>query len=366
MKAAEIRNSILQRFIAGFFIAITIGGTATIALASREEWLGLDNNDSNWTSNGNWRGIGGARQNDDLEFKDFVPRFGFDDAFCPDICTKTERRTNYNDFAVNTSFNSLKFSGANYVINGNQIILVNGIRTFSPTTVFNPNIILGASQTFSGSNFSQIEFNGFINLNGKTLTLKDGGQVFDGLITGSGNLIRSTGTTSVINSSSVSFNTQINGGNLEVNGVVGQVSMQGGTLSGTGNVGPLFALVNNGGAVSPGRGTGATGILRGTGNATLFPGFTLAIDLNGTTVGTQYDQFRVTTGNLVIDGVNLDLTLGFVPTAGQQFTVIDQIGTGTVLGQFAQGQQIVAGDQLFAITYLQNSVVLTSLGQAAP
>src|SRR5439155_17812670 len=77
---------------------------------STETWTGGAIFDSNWTSNGNWSGIGGASADDDLVFP-----------------ATAARKSNTNDFDANTNFNSLKFTGTGYVFNGNPIFLADGI-----------------------------------------------------------------------------------------------------------------------------------------------------------------------------------------------------------------------------------------------
>src|SRR5262245_41378517 len=137
---------------------------------STETWSGEDSNDSNWTSNDNWSGVGGAGAGDDLVF--------------PESAART---TNTNDFDVNTSFNSLTFNGNGYVISGNQIVLANGV-TNNPgpgaAPVFNPHILLGADQTFNSLS-NHVELNGVVNLNGHDLTLTGSGDHrFDGTVNG--------------------------------------------------------------------------------------------------------------------------------------------------------------------------------------
>src|SRR6476661_7105654 len=68
--------------------------------AATKEWSGSDLNDSNWTSNNNWAGIGGAAPNDDLVFSND---------------SHVQRLTNINDFPLNTNFNSLTFQMGGYV-----------------------------------------------------------------------------------------------------------------------------------------------------------------------------------------------------------------------------------------------------------
>ena len=44
-----------------------------LAPLATKAWSGGDANDSNWTSNGNWDGVGGAGPNDNLIFSSFIP-----------------------------------------------------------------------------------------------------------------------------------------------------------------------------------------------------------------------------------------------------------------------------------------------------
>jgi hypothetical protein len=47
---------------------------------------------------------------------------------------------------------------------------------------------------------------------------------------------------------------------------------------------------------------------------------TFALNLNGTTAGTQHDQLA--TSSFSLNGATLSLTIGFVPAVGDQFTII--------------------------------------------
>ena len=104
-----------------------------------------------------------------------------DDLIFPDSAA---RKTNTNDFAANTEFRSLTFTGSDYVISGNQISLTNGIVTnlSGIVPIFNPNIQMTASQTFN-SVASQVTLNGVVNLQSFNLTLTGAGNHrFDGQI----------------------------------------------------------------------------------------------------------------------------------------------------------------------------------------
>jgi hypothetical protein len=88
---------------------------------------------------------------------------------------------------------------------------------------------------------------------------------------------------------------------------------------------------------------------------------TLSIEINGATLGSQYDQLNVTgSGAVNLGGANLVGTLGngFNPTDGTPFTILQT--TGTITGQFAQGAAVSIGGKNFHITYNSSSVVLTA------
>ena len=78
------------------------------------------------------------------------------------------------------------------------------------------------------------------------------------------------------------------------------------------------------------------------------------IDINGTTVGTGYDQLQVTgaggAGGAVITGSNLLVHVDTTLTVGEQFTIAHHAGGYT--GQFAEGSSVTDqhGD-VFSINY---------------
>jgi hypothetical protein len=97
--------------------------------------------------------------------------------------------------------------------------------------------------------------------------------------------------------------------------LVGAVNVQGGTLSGPGTVN---ANLSNAAEVDLGA---ATGTLSVRGNYTQSAAGALAIKVGGTAAG-SYDQFNVG-GAANLDGaLNVSLTNGFIPLAGQHFHVL--------------------------------------------
>lgn len=120
-----------------------------------------------------------------------------------------------------------------------------------------------------------------------------------------------------------------------------------GTLSGTGTLNGNI-VANNGGSISPGNSPGITTI---NGNVTMNNGAIFAAEVNGTNVGTQYDQLKVN-GGVTINSATLGITFGFAPVAGNTFILIDNDGNDPINGTFnavPQGFRLPIGGNLEAV-----------------
>ncbi len=81
-----------------------------------------------------------------------------------------------------------------------------------------------------------------------------------------------------------------------------------------------------------------------TGDLSMTTGTTLEIELFGTTPGSEYDQVNVT-GTVDITDATLDLSLGYLPSSGDQFTIINNDATDAITGTFsglAEGDTVTA------------------------
>jgi hypothetical protein len=93
----------------------------------------------------------------------------------------------------------------------------------------------------------------------------------------------------------------------------------------------------------------------------------LAVHLNGTTVGDQYDQLNVNGPNVSLAHVFLDVTLGFTPTNGDTFTIIRNNVGNAVLGTFIglpEGAKFLVKETTLQISYVGGAghdVVLTAV-----
>ncbi len=213
------------------------------------------------------------------------------------------------------------------------------------------NAFLGATNLTVGSNNMSTTLSGAI---------QDGGAAGG---TGGSFTKIGTGTLTLSGPNTYTGATAVNAGTLLVNGsITSAVTVNNsGTLGGSGIVGAV--TINNGGTLSPGN---SPGILNTTGNLTLTMGATYLVELNGTAVGTQYDQTNVA-GLVSLGNSTLTVSLGFTPANGTMFTIINNDLSDPVTGTFnglAEGAQFTAGGETFQISYHGgdgNDAVLTAV-----
>ncbi|MCL4202554.1 MAG: autotransporter-associated beta strand repeat-containing protein, partial [Pirellulaceae bacterium] len=209
-----------------------------------------------------------------------------------------------------------------------------------------------------------------------TLTVGSGGATssFGGVIeNGSGTVALTktgNGTFNLTGTNTYTGATTVSGGTLLVVGSTASGSAvtvgNSATLGGSGSVsGPVSAA--SGGTVSPGT---SPGVLH-AGSVTFVSGSVFDIELNGTSIGTDYDQLNVT-GTVVLGGATLAATAGNSFATGDTFVIISNDGTDVVSGTFAgwaNGANVTISGQAFRIFYNGgdgNDVVLVRLPDILP
>jgi RHS repeat-associated protein len=142
----------------------------------------------------------------------------------------------------------------------------------------------------------------------------------------------------------------------------------GATLGGIGTL-VRSVLVASGGKIDPGVTTGNLTAAF----VTLSTGSSLDVQIGGTTAGSGYDQLSVNGASSSLNigsGVTLNVSSinGFVPTAGETYTIVNNLSNATaVVGAFAglpEGSILYAGTSAFRITYVGgtgNDIVLTAI-----
>jgi hypothetical protein len=139
------------------------------------------------------------------------------------------------------------------------------------------------------------------------------------------------------------------GTNARVDGsfdAAGQVLVEG-TLGGTGSVGAV--TVAGTGTIAPGASPGKLS----TGSIAFTAGSAFNVELDGVNPGTEHDQLAVT-GTVDLGGAALAATVGFAPTIGQVFRIIDNDGSDDVIGTFAgltEGATVMLGGFAFSVSY---------------
>jgi autotransporter-associated beta strand protein len=165
-------------------------------------WDGGGTN-NNWTTPANWVGDVAPSQGDDLVFP-----------------AGAARSTNVNNFSSGWTFNSILFTGSNYVTTGNEILLRAGL-TNTPsrgTNLFACPLTLLRDLGIRFGASSMLELAGVIDNDGHDLTVSGAGSgVASRPITGAGNLIKlGAGTLALGASNSYSGFTLVSNGVLAV------------------------------------------------------------------------------------------------------------------------------------------------------
>ena len=188
---------------------------------------------------------------------------------------------------------------------------------------------------------------------------------YSGILSGAGSLTKDgTGTLTLSGANTYTGGTTVSAGKLIVNGNISTTLVNGtGTLGGSsGTVGAL--TVASGGTVAPGASGNSAGILS-AGNTVLQAGSTLGMDINGSALGTGYDQLNITGTVSLANALSLNLG-GYTPVNNALFFILANDGTDAVTGTFSNapidGSTYTLGGQQFQISYFGDSTGGTFTG----
>lgn len=213
------------------------------------------------------------------------------------------------------------------------------------------NSVAATTSTLTVNGSQTTEFNGAIqNGAGQVALTKDG-----------------TGTLRLSGNNSFTGATNVDGGTLLVSGSISGSAVNvsdGGVLGGTGTTGAVTATT--GATISPGLSPGILNVA----SLAMSTGSTLSIEINGLTLGTDYDQLSVT-GGVDITGATLSLSGTYLTSpaiTNDLFTILLKNGGSAVTGTFAglaEGDHVFGlSGQDFTISYVGgdgNDVVLTAV-----
>ncbi len=205
-----------------------------------------------------------------------------------------------------------------------------------------------------------------------TKGLQTNDLVVNAAVTGAASALTKIGSGRVVLAQTNSYanGTTINAGEVQVDGTIGNVTLNGGTasLSGLGTIGNVTSTL---GTVNPGDNgpPAVTGTLTSAAaaatNVTFNSATTFFVDLNSPdsspgVPGTGHDVFTVN-GNISLGGATAAGLVSNLVLLGQQFTIVQTTGGGTISGKFAEpnGANIAfLGGKKFTVTYNPTSVVL--------
>jgi autotransporter-associated beta strand protein len=192
----------------------------------------------------------------------------------------------------------------------------------------------------------------------------DGTAANSGVIGGAISLVKEgSGTQTLGDTNTYTGTTTVNSGTLIINGNISTsltTIKSGGTLGGSGYVGGLS--VEGGGTLAPGNSPGILNV----GSTSLATLSTFAVEINGNTVSTQYDQLNVT-GTMSLAGL-LSVTMGYTPADSALFFIIanDGLPTDAITGTFSNapvdGGIYKLGGQDFKISYFGDSGTNSFIG----
>ncbi|MEO7100261.1 MAG: autotransporter-associated beta strand repeat-containing protein [Luteolibacter sp.] len=294
------------------------------------------------------------------------------------------------------------FGGATTAVLSTLVINAGGVvtNTTGNFTTLGPVALNGGTLTTTGgaiTGYQSYSFSGDVSVGGSTastISVTGGGNSFNGFhlganttftvadatsssasdlnvsaplidrnasLAGAGGLTKAgAGTMTLSGTNTYTGATTVNAGKLLVNGNISTsltTVNSTGILGGSGMIGGL--TVAAGGTVSPGN---SPGILS-AGNTDLQTDSTLTIELNGGTVGTEYDQLNVT-GSVSLAG-NLSLSLGYTPINNALFFILANDGTDDITGTFtglADNSTFNVGGQDFKISYFGDTTGQTFTG----
>ncbi|MES2826049.1 MAG: Ig-like domain-containing protein, partial [Pseudomonadota bacterium] len=244
---------------------------------------------------------------------------------------------------------TLTLSGANAAHSGAITINAGTLSIGGDSNLGSNSVTLAGGTTLAITTGGTIDNN--LTLAGAATMQVAAATTWSGVIGGSNNLAKTGASTLTLsNTNTLSGTITVSAGTLAVTGTTSTTTVaSGATLTGTGTVdGPV--TVQSGGTLSPGSSPGTLTI---NGDLAMDSGSTLAVEINGTTAGTDYDQVIVN-GTVDVSGATLSVTHGYVAGSGDAYNIIVNDAADAVTGSFSglsEGSTLTAGG---------NSTVLTT------
>src|SRR5262249_23013107 len=143
---------------AWFTLLLALALAAPSAQGASKFWTG--NVNGNMSAGGNWVGNVAPAAGDDLVFQ---------------VNSLVGLLLVTNNFSPNRAFNTILFQGSNYFVRGNTLLVTNGISSINSVGAnhIDAAVDVRASQNWEATGpLASLDFNGDINLNANTLTVR--------------------------------------------------------------------------------------------------------------------------------------------------------------------------------------------------
>jgi uncharacterized repeat protein (TIGR01451 family) len=257
-------------------------------------------------------------------------------------------------------------------ISGTLTVIGNTLVNSGPGTLNSGSIVqlsggaaLANSSSLAINSASIMTSSGSSVINRAGATMNVGNATISAPVTNLGTVNQSNGTLSLSGGyTQTSGTTALSGGNISTNS---PLNINGGLLVGTGIISGGVSVAS-GGTVSPGFSPGKISLNGPTGVYTQSVTGAYNAEIGGLTAGTQYDQINVAgSGSASLNGIlNVSLINGFVPAAGNSFTILNCALTGCLTGTFSMVNLPALSNGLrWTVTYGPTSVVLSVSATAA-
>jgi autotransporter-associated beta strand protein len=255
-------------------------------------------------------------------------------------------------------------NGANTFVSGTNTFTgdtrVNGGTLTLSTAVGTTSLALAGSTfdsdgagTLSFGSMTAATFGGLKGAGGNNAS-----TTYAGALSGAGSLVKvGSGTTTLSGVNTYAGTTAVNVGTLLVNGQLGAGAVSvasGATLGGSGTIGGAVTVT---GILSPGNSPGDMSLA----SLALDPSSTVLMEIDGTTVGTQYDQVSIlSAGSIAYDGT-LQLNLSQTFSDSTTFNLFEGFGS-SFSGNFATITSVGSAYTGLTFTRVNNLWTSTSAG----
>lgn len=291
-----------------------------------------------------WTGAESSDWGDARNWENGTPAAGDDLVFPVDGVRKQTSNSQ-----VGVTYNSVTIHGSGYEIAGEDLKLSGGVTT----TYTSGTSTIGVGLN-SGTGLVSVASGGTLDLGGALSGPPS-------MTTNGGGIIKLSADSNPYTGPVI-----VGDGTLQVDGkIFSPIQLAGGTLAGSGTLNGAGITATSASTISPGPKDGpGTLTYAASSTLTLPSSTTLHVDIDGPTVGTDYDRLALTNGSALFNpnGATLDVDLGYVPAVNTSFQIVSQTFGSPITGRFngiSQFGSFTSGPVTFSVGYFNSGIILT-------